>query len=210
MNLCLLADVKTLLDIADTSQDAKLALLGRRVSGQIRQELNYNPVWTSYVGERHAVNNRQLLQLGAQPIQSISSITIDGIAIPDFEPVGADPDNDAAGLVYRGVGWCGNWYTRGLENDPVAGFHSILVSYVGGWHLPGDPDYEEDDPGSLPDSLAQAAIQATCEAFNILESGGVGMQDHNEGKVKDTFRADAGLSQTVLDMLSPFKRTAVA
>ena len=71
MTLCLLADVKTLLDIVDTSQDAKLNLLIRGVSSQIRAALHYNPKWTVYEGERHAVNNRQLLQLNAQPIQAI-------------------------------------------------------------------------------------------------------------------------------------------
>jgi hypothetical protein len=207
--LCLLADVKTLLDIAspDTSQDAKLNLLIKRVSSQIRGELHYYPEWTVYSGERHAVNNRQLLQLNSQPIQAISQIIVEGVVITDYY---REPENDWVGMVYRPDGWCGNWHVTGLENDPVAGWHSIVVDYTAGWYLPGDENYEEGESGSLPYELYSAAIQATLEAFNILESGGIGMQDHSESKVKDTFRADQGLSQNVLDQIAPFVRYVVA
>lgn len=207
MLLCALADVKTLLDLSDTSQDAKLTLLIKRVSAQIARELHYNPVRSTYASEPHAINNRQLLILDAQPIQSITSITLDGAAVTDFS---REPQYDAMGMVYRAAGWCGNWYTRGIANDPVAGEHSILVSYVGGWYLPGDQGYVEDNLASLPYDIQAAAIHATLEAFNINENGGVGIADHMEGKVKDTFRADRGLSQTVLDMIEPWVRKVVA
>jgi len=209
VTLCLLADVKTLLDVAsaDTSQDAKLNLLIKRLSSQIRGALHYNPEYTTYLGERHAVNNRQLLQLNAQPIQAISQITLEGVVVTDYH---RETENDWGGMVYRGHGWCGNWFVTGIADDPVAGFHSIVVDYAAGWYLPGDENYEEGGPGSLPYELYSAAIQGTLEAFNILESGGVGMQDHSESKVKDTFRADQGLSQSVLDMLAPFVRPVVA
>jgi len=207
MTLCALADVKTLLDLSDTSQDAKLTLLIKRVSAQIAGELHYNPAFSVIVGEPHAVNNRQLLQLDTQPIQAIASITLDGVAVTDYS---REPQYDAIGQVYRGDGWCGNWYVRGIAYDPVAGFHSILVSYSGGWYLPGDPNYVEDNPASLPYDIYSAAVTATLEAFNILESGGMGMQDHMEGKVRDTFRADQGLSKSVLDMIAPYVRGVVA
>lgn len=210
MNLCALADVKTILDLSNTSQDGKLALYIKRVSAQIAKALNFNPVWTIYAGEQHMVNNRQLLQLNAQPIQAIASITLEGVALVPGTDFIQFPDNDSVGLVYRDVGWCGNYYTRGMMGDPVAGFPSVLVSYTAGWHLPEDPLFVEDDPGSLPDSISSAALQETLELFNIGESGGLGMQDHSEGKVKDTFRADAGLSQAVLDMIAPYRRLAVA
>jgi len=209
MTLCALADVKTLLDlsVSDTSQDAKLPLLIKRVSAQIAAELHYDPTYASIVSEPHAVNNRQLLQLNTQPIQAVTSITLDGVAITDYS---REPQYDAVGQVYRGAGWCGNYYVRGIAYDPVAGFHSILVSYTGGWHLPGDSSYSEGAADSLPYGLYSAALQATLEAFNILESGGTGMQSHAEGKISDTFRADQGLSKAVLDMIAPYVRGVVA
>jgi hypothetical protein len=209
MTLCALADVKTLLDISGDTQDAKLTLFIKRVSAQIQKHLGYAVAWKDYVDEQHAINNRQLLQLNAQPIQgAISSITLDGVPVTDFSQ---EPDYDAVGLVYRGDGWVGNWYVAGMTYDPMAGFHSILVSYTGGWHLPGDDDYEEDDdPASLPYGISAAAEQATIELYNIREAGGEGFKAQTEGGLNTTFRDDSGLSPSVMDMLAPYKRWAVA
>ncbi len=209
MNMCSLADVKALLDIGsgDTSQDAKLNLFIKRASAEIALALGYPVKRATYVDERHAVTNTQMIYLNAAPVQSISAISIDGVPVTDYilEPVYAK-----LGGVYRGLGWIGSYYVRGMTHDAFAGEHSILCSYVGGWYLPGETGYVEDEPTSLPTELSSAAMEATVEKYRSNVREGEGLKSYSEGGISYSFDKEAGLSEKIQKMLYGWMRGVVA
>jgi hypothetical protein len=207
MTLCTLADVKAMLDIGDSSQDAKLNLLIKQASGAIVRHLGYPVARATYTGEKYAINNNQILILNAQPIQSITSITLAGVAVTDYD---ISPEYANVGFVYRGGGWCGNFFTRGITNDPVAGFRDIVITWIGGWYLPGDVGYVEDAASSLPTDISTAATYAVIEAYRVNMLSAEGIKAHSEGGMSDTFGDNVGLSTRVRDLLGPFVRTGIA
>ena len=76
--LCTLADVKTWLDISNTTKDVKLQLFIDTITEQMISYLGYQARNTTYTNEVHSINNNQLLYLKGAPIQSVSSLTIAG------------------------------------------------------------------------------------------------------------------------------------
>jgi hypothetical protein len=207
MTLCTLADVKAMLDILDTSQDAKLNLLIKQASSAIVKHLGYPVARATYTGEKYAINNNQILILNAQPIQSITSITLAGVAVTDYD---ISPEYANIGFIYRGAGWCGNFYTRNLTNDPVAGFRDIVITWIGGWYLPGAVGYVEDNPASLPTDISTAATYAVIESYRVNMLSAEGIKSHSEGGISDTFGDNVGLSTRVRELLAPWVRVGIA
>jgi len=196
-----------MLDISGTSQDTKLGIMIDQVSGLVASYLGYPVKRADYTSEKYAINNRQYLQLRAQPIQAITSVTLGGTAVTDY---GTNSDDLAVGLLYYGPGWSGRWYARNLTNDPVGGVRDIEVSYTAGWYLPGDAEFVADDPESLPQDIITAAMTGVIERYRINESGSEGLKAHSEGGISDTYGAARGLSETVTEMLAPWRRVAIA
>lgn len=219
MTLCALSDVKTMLDIAstDTSRDAKLNLMIKSISARIVTYLGYPVARATYTEEVHAVNNRQLIYLKGCPIQSVATVTIDGVAVTDFEIL---PEYSQFGGLYRGPGWVGNYYVRGMTYDPVAGFWNIKVTYTAGWYLPGDTGYSEGAADSLPFDISNAAMESVIEWYRLNALGAEGLKSHTEGDISDTFRSpgefassektSAGLSTAAMQMVAPYVRLGVA
>lgn len=214
MTLCALADIKTMLDITGTALDAKLNLMIKQVSARIASYLGYPVARATYTDEAHAVNNMQLLFLNAQPIQSVSAVTISGVAATDYTLL---PQYSAMGALYRGSGWTGAYYVRGMTSDVFAGSYDIKVSYVAGWYLPGDVDYTEGDADSLPTAISSAAMQAVIEWYQMRSASAEGLRSHSEGGISDSWansengqNAASGLTESVRQMLTPFVRVGVA
>jgi hypothetical protein len=184
MQLCALADVKTLLDIPDTSRDAKLTIMINGVSKSIARFLGYDPSWEVVVSEAHTINNRQLVYLDKQPIQSVSTVTLMGLAIVagtgdgDYQ---LSPIDAKLGRLYRGNGWCGTYYVRDMTYDPVAGTRSILVSYTGGWHLVDDIAYVAGAAISLPYDIVDAAQKEVVRRYRHNALGLEGIETVKEG-----------------------------
>ena len=109
MMLCTLASLKTYLGITTTDNDDILTMLIKQNSAMIENYLNYSLARKVNEAEVHSVNNEQLLLLDNQPIQSVSAVTIGGTAIDDFKLI---PKYSKVGMLYRGLGWCGSYYTR--------------------------------------------------------------------------------------------------
>ena len=99
MTLCNLEDVKTLLGITDNSADAKLTLMIKAVSSQIQSYLGYELAMADYTEELHSVNNRQLLQLNALPLRSVTSVTVNGAEIDDYKVIPFLEDNNNHNVV---------------------------------------------------------------------------------------------------------------
>ena len=214
MTLCALSDVKALLDIPtiDTSKDAKISLLIAQVSSLVSSYLGYDPQRKVVTSELHAVNGRQYLQLNRQPIQSIESVLLQGSPVTDYQ---TDEQDLAVGMLYRGAGWCGTYYTRNMTGDPFAGAREILVSYTAGWWLPGDAEFTMFAPDSLPVEIQTAVIGEVIRAYRANVRGSEGLKAHSEGGISDTFAdASAGigkaLSDTARSALSGFVRIVIA
>jgi hypothetical protein len=153
-----------------------------------------------------------LLILDCQPIQSVSEVKIGGQEIEDYKII---PKYSKTGMLYRGLGWCGGYYTRGMTYDIVSGFYEIKVSYVSGYYLPDDENYTEGADDSLPYDIQTACIVACSELFNRNSNKADGIKSYSEGGISTTFvdsgsMADCGLSDRVCSMLVEYKRQAVA
>lgn len=211
MMLCALENVKALLGISGTESDAMLEILIKTQSALICAYIGFNPSIREYT-EIQAVNNNQLLQLNNRPIRSVQSVKAGGVKVDDFKVI---PQYANIGMLYRGNGWSGPWYTRGMTYDPVSGAYDIEISYTAGWHLPGDAEYEEGAFDSLPYDITVACMAAVSERFNVISSGAVGIKSHSEGGISTTFEGSegqggGGLSKRVMAMLEPYRVIGVA
>ena len=212
MMLCTLASLKTYLGITTTDNDEILTMLIKQNSAMIENYLNYSLARKVNEAEVHSVNNEQLLLLDNQPIQSVTSVTIGGTAIDDYKLI---PKYSSVGMLYRGLGWCGEYYTRGMTYDPVSGVYEIEVSYTSGYYLPNDTGYVEGASDSLPYDIMTACIMACAEEWNVKINNAEGIKSYSEGGQSTTFldngtMADSGLSRKVCSMLESYKRQAVA
>ena len=211
MMLCTLASLKTYLGITTTSQDDFLTMLIKQTSAMIENYLGYS-LSRKENSEVHNVNNEQLLLLDCQPIQSVSLVKIGDQEIDDYKII---PKYSKTGMLYRGLGWCGQYYTRGMTYDVVSGVYEIEVDYISGYYLPGDTGYVEGEESSLPYEIQSACIMACAEEYNIKMNNAEGIKSYSEGGISTTFAdsgtmADCGLSAKVCSMLVDYRRQAVA
>ena len=212
MMLCTLASLKTYLGITTNDSDSVLEMLIKQNSAMIENYLNYSLARKVNEAEVHSVNNEQLLLLDNQPIQSVSAVTIGGTPIDDYKVI---PKYSSVGMLYRGLGWCGEYYTRGMTYDAVSGVYEIEVSYISGYYLPNDEGYSEGASDSLPYDIMTACIIACAEEWNVKVNNAEGIKSYSEGGQSTTFldngtMADSGLSKKVCSMLESYKRQAVA
>ena len=214
MMLCTLGQLKTYLEIPAEEDrfDDSLTLIIKKTSAQIENYLGYPLSRQENTEEVHSVNNEQLILLDNQPIQSVSSVTVGGLNVDDYKII---PKYAKVGMLYRGLGWCGSYYTRGMTHDVVSGVYEIYVDYVSGYYLPNDEGYTEGASDSLPFDIVSACLEGCVEAWNIKQNKAEGIKQYSEGGISTTFSdsgsmADAGLSAKVCSMLIDYRRQAVA
>lgn len=210
--LCTLAMLKTYLGITVETYDDMLTLLIKKVSAQIESYVGYSFSRKTNVAEVHSVNNEQLLLLDNQPIQSVQSVEIGGTEITDYRII---PKYSKVGMLYRGSGWCGGYWVRGMTHDVVSGVYEIEVTYISGYYLPNDTGYVEGAEDSLPFDIISACMTGCSELWNLKQNGAEGIKSYSEGGISTTFTdsgsmADCGLSDKVCSMLVEYKRQAVA
>lgn len=213
--LCALSDVKTWLDITSTDKDAKIQMFIDAISSKAQIYLGYPTRKATYTNERHPINNMQYLYLNAANIQSVSAVSIDGVAVEagtDDQDYQFSPADAIAGRLYRGTGWCGRYFTRGMTYDPVAGARIVLVTYVAGWLFPDDALYDKGATTSVPPEISAAILQETVGLYNKNLQGGEGLTSYREGGVSwgwDT-AGEAGLSASTVQVLNSWRRYGVA
>lgn len=218
--LCTLSDVKAWLDITTTTYDTKLQLFIDRISAQMVAYLNFPVKRATYTDEVHPINNRQYLMLDNKPIQEVTACTIDGVTVTEgtaddsFQYTTSDAMN---GMLYRGIGWCGRYYTRNMTYDPVGGARVILVTYVAGWYLPDDAEYDQGQFNSLPEAISSAAIEEVVRKYRKNISKSEGLTSFREGGMSWTWEGTknvsldgAGLSDDTIAVLNLYRRLAVA
>lgn len=212
MMLCTLAQLKTYLGITETTQDDLLTMLIKQTSAHIQNYLGYSLERKDNT-EVYNVNNNQLLLLDNQPIQTVTRVKINETEITDYKII---PKWAKVGILYRGLGWCGDYYTRGMTHDIVSGVFEIEVKYTSGYYLPSDVEhYVEGAEASLPYDILSACIIGCAEAYNLKMNNGEGIKSYSEGGISTTFAdggsmADSGLSAKVASMLVEYKREGIA
>jgi len=222
IGLTTLADCKTLLNIGsgDTSKDALLTLLIGAISTEVETFLSRKLGTTDYV-EQVPVNGRQLLQMLQWPINSIASIIESTVTLVPGQDYLLLPQYLASGQIYRGSGWAGPMWVRGLTADPFAGQIIITVSYNAGYVLPGDGPVTGVDP--LPKDIQFCVSLMVSKAYGLSQSGNLGenlasikegglaYSYDNPAKVPtDLFGIVAGMPMQFATYLTPYRRWAVA
>lgn len=210
--LCTLSQVKTLLGISeqDTSQDTKLTLYIKMASAKIEGYVGYRFARGEYTEELHSTNDRQLIQLNHFPLQSVSSVTANGVPVEDYKIF---PEYARWGRLYRGNGWSGNVYTRGFTYDVVAGVWNISVSYVAGYFLPNDTGYVEGAENSLPYDIVTLCMEMVQMKFNYEQMGAIGIKSHSEGHISESYgddSTDVGLTESAKLLLNKYVWYGVA
>lgn len=210
MMLCSLETVKAYLSITDTSKDELLKILIKQASAKIENFIGYSLERKEYNEELHNVNFMQTIQLNSQPIQEVKKVTVNGFEVTDFQLI---ENYSKIGMLYRGNGWNGPAYTRGLESDIVNGAYVIKVNYIAGYYLPDDEHYVEGASASLPYDIISACLETVSSSFNKRMEKAEGIKSHSEGGISTTFAdvdGESGLSKSVCEMLVDYKRYGVA
>lgn len=214
--LCTLANVKLLLGVGDTTQDALLEALITRASAAICAHTGRVLKRATYTSEPYAVNGQTYLYLKQWPIQTLTSVTLGGILLTvnvDYYMSAADA---AAGRIYRPQGWNGATLSRGLIPDAYKGDRDILVTYDAGYYLPDDvtvapaaAHYVAGAADSLPADLQAIAEAAVCIRYGAIQKGADGLTSIKEGGVAYTFApGDTLLNADLKKALTGYKRYA--
>ena len=132
-DLTTLANVKSWLNIATTTDDATLSRMVTAVSNYIQSWLNRSFAVASYTDILNGTGGNQLV-FHEYPVISVSSMTISGNIIP------ASPDGIQPGYVFdaRGIYLIGYQLTKGIKN--------VRITYSAGY-------------ATVPPEIEQACIE---------------------------------------------------
>jgi len=222
-DLTTLANVKTLIQITDSSQDALISLLITSVSAQIESYCGRSFGWADY-DEILTSNDRQILQCENWPINSITFVKQRGNTLVQGQDYQVYPRYLNSGQVYRGAGWTGASWVRGLTADPYTGEYIYEVSYMAGYLLPGQtPPVLPLVSPSLPADIQLCAMQMVAKVYalsnsgnlgenlNSIKEGGLAYSWDNPAKIpSDLFQVIAGMPVQFAQLLNPYKRWALA
>lgn len=116
-DLCTLGDVKEWLGLKTQDADPVLARLITATSAHIESWLS-RPIATKTVTEKYSGNGGSAMQLRGYPIQSVSSVTVDGLACTAFHFDEANLVRDDYGVFTRGQANVVVTYTAGYAAIP--------------------------------------------------------------------------------------------
>ena len=221
-DLTTLANVKTLIQITDSSQDALISLLITSVSAQIESYCGRSFGWADY-DETLASNNRQILQCDNWPINNITFVKQHGNTLVQGQDYQVYPRYLNSGQVYRGSGWTGASWVRGLTADPYTGEYIYEVSYMAGYVLPGQtPPVMPLVAPALPADLQLCAMQMVAKVYalsnsgnlgenlNSIAEGGLSYSWDNPAKIpSDLFQVIAGMPVQFAQILNGYRRWVV-
>jgi hypothetical protein len=122
--LCALADVKSYMGLTDTNQDALLTTLIGNASAFIETYCNRTFAQASYTETRNGGCGPKLY-LANGPVVSVSSVSVDGTAVP------LAPDAKSYGFVWDAM----QVYIRpgGYPGEFTKGIQNVVVSYTAGY-----------------------------------------------------------------------------
>ncbi len=156
-DLTTLTNVKLWLTITDTAADAILTRLVSAASAFLTNWLNRQVIQATYTNEKYSGNGKTMLHLKNWPIQSVSSLIVNGVAVP------ASPDGLSNGYVFDDkfiylLGANVNSFPSGVFGK---GIMNVSVTYVAGY-------------ATVPLDIEQACIELV--ALKFKERTRVGIQ----------------------------------
>ncbi len=189
-NLTTLANVKLTLNIPSsvTTKDSLLNLLIAGVSSQIESYLGRNLAIADYI-QKLAPSGDQVLQLENWPIHTVAYVKQDGALLTVDVDYFLYPQFIRCGQIYRGVGWTGTPYLRGLTGDPFAREITLEVSYNAGYNLPGDSTQTYPLPLDIT-LVCQMMIADLYQKINANNFAG-NLTGYTEGGISFTWAAGA-------------------
>jgi len=163
--LCTLADVKEELGITVATYDTRLERLILAACDAVANYTGRLLYYDAAVAESVAGFGGTRLLLSRTPIVSITSITMDGLALAatDYEV-----EDAAAGFVFRQSGW--PWSAEQSDNiagDPIAGTEEreIDVVYKGGYVTQGQVTAIPVLARTVPYDIEDAVIQLVADRY---------------------------------------------
>ncbi len=183
--LCQLSDVHTYLSITNTNSDALLTALITNASAIIEsyccRVFGVNPYTDTYNG-----NGLRKLYLANGPIQSVTTVTIDGYAIPPAStPLtgGYVFDSDILYLRPGTISGYGDCFNRGVQN--------VVVEYTAGFP-------------SVPPDIAQACIELVASKYKASQR--VDVKSEGLGPNQSTTYSIADMPASVKSAIRRYQR----
>lgn len=217
-----LADVKTLLGITDTAQDARLELLINSNSAMISKMCDRVFTRTTYAAETHPGTNRQMLTLRNLPVVSITSVLVNGTVMPATE-YELKAQDKGMGVLYKADGWNQNTqFSTGLTSDTWATGRDYSVTYIAGYYMPADvttppadPHYVAGGDDSLPLDLVNLCNTLVASQNLAWSHGAMGLKRISEGGLTYEWGSASsfgvhGLPMELEDIVSRYARRFVA
>lgn len=218
-NLTTLAAQKTLLNIdaLDTSSDAFLNALISLTSKQIETYLDRSLGIDDYI-ENLSPSNTQVMQMRQWPVNTVAYVKEDNVLLTVNVDYFLYSQYVNAGQIYRGLGWVGKPYQRGLTYDPYSNQINLEFSYNAGYNLPGDMTQTY----PLPEDISYCCQLMVAQTYAKSIAGNMGdtYKSVKDGDLAYTFASVAetdaslfaiigGLMPQFAGMLNPYRRWSV-
>lgn len=183
-----LATVKAWIPVTNTNDDALLTALVTQVSTFIQSWLNRTIAQQPYSETRNGQQMQQMM-LKNYPIASISSLTVDGIAIPARPALGPGMSTGVGGYTFDDqaiyLSGC-YWFTRGFQN--------VQIAYVGGY-------------ATTPADIQQAANITVADWYRNTRGARIGINSEGiEGQTISYLKE--ALPEVVQTILQQYRRVA--
>lgn len=179
MSIATLSNVKALLDITTTDEDAVLTMLLNAANDQAIKYLGYDPNLTTYI-ERRNGNGKSWLAL-AQPYQTeIVSLSVDGVAIP----AQTEAPNGPGFVLNDGLLWMFGSYrfNKGAAN--------VLITYKAGFT-------------AMPDALIQGVCDLVALRREELKRRGISSKSLAGESVSFTL---AAMPENIRAYFDPYRK----
>jgi len=151
--------VKDDLGITDPRCDSRLERAINVASGFIERYTGRIFYRNTAIVEKIAGFGGHALMVNRTPINSIASITFDGITVNAADYSIGDA---LAGTIHSNGGWSWTAHTaRNISSSPIPGTERLLytVTYDGGWYTPKQQDDTSANTRALPWDLEEVAIE---------------------------------------------------
>ena len=219
-NLTTLANMKLTLNIpsANTTKDSLLNLLIGGVSAHIESYLGRSLAIADYI-EKIYPSGTQVLQMENWPIHTVAYVKQDAVSLVVDTDYFLYPQYIRCGQIYRGSGWYGASYLRGLTGDSFSREINLEVSYNAGYNLPGDSvqTYPLPLDISMVCQMMVADLYQKISTNNFASNltgyteGGISFtwQDASRGDV-ELFKINGGLPQQFALILNKYRKWVFA
>ena len=183
--LCALADVQTYIGTTDNSTAAVIEQLIENASAFIERYCNRTFAVTSYTETRNG-NNRARMMLNNAPIVAVSSVSIEGVVIP--QSTGAQV-----------AGWVADTHTLYLRAGSgfsifPEGVQNVAVSYTAGFN-------------TVPADVAQACIELI--AFKLAKRNRIDKKNETLGQQQTIGFDISDMPKSVVTALASYQRFTV-